>query len=103
MMQLINITVIKNLTAKTVNANYQIECHLISDSIHKVLVTVFSKNDGLFLGNINLENGTTSCNFPIETTVIPFFEDFDNFIAEIKADLKADLKVSKTDDNSLES
>lgn len=95
MMQLISVTVIKNLTAKTSNANYQIECHLVSDNIHQVLVTVFSNDDGQFIGNINLENGTTSCNFPIETTVIPFFEDFDTFIAEIKAD----SGITKTDSN----
>nr|DAI00573.1 MAG TPA: hypothetical protein [Caudoviricetes sp.] len=98
MMQLINVTVIKNLTAKTSNANYQIECHLISDNIYKVHVTVFSNDDGQFIGNINLENGTTSCNFPIETTVIPFFEDFDTFIAEIKED----TNITKTNSNILE-
>ncbi|MCE8595685.1 hypothetical protein [Bacteroides fragilis] len=87
MMQLINVTVIKNLTATTPNGNYQIEYQVISDNLQKVSITVFSDTGEQFIGNINLENGITSCNFPTDTTVTPYFEDFDSFIAEIKAEV----------------
>lgn len=88
MMQLINVTVIKNLTATTANGSYQIEYQVISGNLQKISVTVFSPSDEQFIGNINLENGTTSCSFPIDTTVIPYFEDFDRFVAEIKAEMQ---------------
>ena len=42
MMQLTSVTVIKNLTAKTENGNYQIEHHVVSGILQKVLVTAFS-------------------------------------------------------------
>ena len=87
MMQLNNVTVIKNLTATTSNGNYQIEYQVISDNLQKVSITVFSDTGEQFIGNINLENGITSCNFPTDTTVTPYFKDFDSFIAEIKAEV----------------
>ena len=88
MMQLTSVTVIKNLTAKTENGDYQIEYHVVSGYLQKVSVTVFSTDGEQFIGSINLENGTTSCSFPTTTRLIPYFEDFDNFIAEIKAEVE---------------
>lgn len=88
MMQLTSVTVIKNLTAKTDNGNYQIEHHVVSGNLQKVSVTVFSKDGEQFIGNINFENGTTSCSFPAVTRLTPYFEDFDSFIAEIKAEVE---------------
>lgn len=35
MMQLTSVTVIKNLTAKTENGNYQIEHHVVSGNLQK--------------------------------------------------------------------
>ncbi|MCY1134029.1 hypothetical protein OWT79_10505 [Bacteroides fragilis] len=88
MMQLINVTVIKNLTAKTSNGNYQIEYQVNSGNLQKISITIFSISDEQFIGNINLENGTTSCSFPIDTSVTPYFEDFDSFVAEIKVEIQ---------------
>lgn len=88
MMQLTSVTVIKNLTAKTDNGNYQIEHHVVSGNLQKVSVTVFSTDGERFIGNINLENGTTSCSFPTEIRLTPYFEDFDSFVAEIKAEVE---------------
>ncbi len=86
MMQLTSVTVIKNLTAKTENGNYLIEHHVISGNLQKVLVTVFRTDGEEFIGSINLENGTISCSFPTEVKLTPYFEDFDNFVTEIKAE-----------------
>lgn len=88
MMQLTSVTVIKNLTAKTDNGNYQIEHHVVSGNLQKVSVTVFSIDGEQFIGSINLDSGNTSCSFPSERSIAPFFEDFDNFVAEIKAEVK---------------
>lgn len=87
MMQLTGVTVIKNLTSKTDNGNYQIEHHVVSGNLQKVSVTVFSTDGEQFIGSINLENGTTSCSFPTDTKLTPYFEDFDSFLTEIKAEV----------------
>ena len=92
MMQLTSVTVIKNLTANTDNGNYLIEHHVVSGNLQKVSVTVFSTDGERFIGNINLENGTTSCSFPTEIRLTPYFEDFDSFVAEIKAEIKAEVE-----------
>lgn len=92
MMQLTSVTVIKNLTAKTENGNYQIEHHVVSGILQKVSVTAFSIDGEQFIGSINLENGTTSCSFPTEVKLTPYFEDFDSFVAEIKAEIKAEAE-----------
>lgn len=88
MMQLTSVTVIKNLTAKTDNANYQIEQHVVSGNLQRFSVTAFSTDGEQFLGSINLENGTTSCSFPTTARLTPYFDDFDGFVAEIKAEVE---------------
>lgn len=100
MMQLTSVTVIKNLTAKTENGNYQIEHHVVSGILQKVLVTAFSSDGEQFIGSINLENGTTSCSFPTEVRLTLILRTLTVLWPKSKRRFMQKLKMSRNNKHS---
>lgn len=95
MMQLMNVTVIRNLVAKTENADYQIEYHVDSDELKKVSLVIGNRVNNDPVGNIDYENGNLTSSFFSTLQVIPYFEDFGKFMEEIKTEVEKQKQLKQ--------
>ena len=95
MMQLMNVTVIRNLVAKTGNADYQIEYQVDSDELKKISVVISRSVSNESIGNIDYESGTLTSTFFTTLQVIPYFEDFGKFMEEIKTEVEKQKQLKQ--------
>lgn len=95
MMQLVNVTVIRNLVAQTENANYQIEYHVDANELGKVSVAISTPTGNESIGNIDYEGGCLTSSFFSTLQVIPHFEDFSKLMEEIKAEVEKQKQLKQ--------
>jgi hypothetical protein len=95
-MNITNITLTKQATAKTSNANYQLEYSTSNGSLTRVSASISEPDENqneIYLGNIFYENGAMNCSLQVNAKAARFFEDFEGFMTEIQADVKQ-LKIT---------
>lgn len=91
-MKITSIKVIKQATAQTSIAKYDLEYSIsngILDRVNANINKVDMDNDGneVYVGNISFENGTINCALPMSEQMAQYFEDFEGFLAIIQADV----------------
>jgi hypothetical protein len=89
-MNITNIIVTKQATAQTNNANYQLEYSVSNGILTRVSASIseWDKNrNEVYLGNIFFDNGAINCTLQVNAKAARFFEDFEGFMTEIKADV----------------
>ena len=90
-MNITNTIITRQGETTTANARYQLEYNVTNGILNRISATLSElpsddNPDGLYIGNIFWENGSVNCSFQMTMKAVKFFEDFENFMTEIKAD-----------------
>jgi hypothetical protein len=88
-MNITNITLTKQATAETGNARYQLEYSVSNGVLTRVSATISERDKNgneVYLGTIFSDNGAINCSLQASAKAARFFEDFEGFMEEIKAE-----------------
>jgi hypothetical protein len=93
MINITNTVITRHGEAKTVNARYQIEYSVSGGELTRVSASIFESSSGenpneVYLGNIYFDNGSVNCSLQAGTKAALYFVDFEDFMEEIKKDVK---------------
>lgn len=98
-MEITNTTLIRQATATTGNAKYQIEYSIENGKLSRVHASIYGLNpeneeNEVNLGSISFDNGYTNCSISGDRGASMHFGDFEEFMVEIKNQV-AEGKIEK--------
>jgi hypothetical protein len=89
-MNITNTIITKQATAETVNARYSLEYSVSNGVLTRVSASISETGENqneIYLGNIFFDNGAINCSLQVHASAAKFFEDFETFLVQIKADV----------------
>jgi hypothetical protein len=90
-MNITNTIITRQGEAKTANARYQLEYSVSGGELSRVSASVYQadeKENEVYLGNIYFDSGSVNCSLQAGTKTARYFVDFEEFMEEIKNDVK---------------